>query len=258
MSTTMTTMGATPPQSAARPAAASAAYRTLYKLFAYFGLFSIFGALVFGFRHDPMAPAGNYGINILLYAAFVVPHLIMTRSWWKRLVSGNPAGSPRERRLYITITVVTWLAILALQRPLPGPAVEFGNPTIQALVAFAGYGLFLWAAIMFFEGVTTAMIDGLLGVPGSVSAYSHGVETPLFTDGPYARVRHPMYRAAILAGLCSLLIHPNVAQLFWAGLIGGTFLAFIPVEEAQMIRARGDDYRQYQQRTPWRLFRGVW
>src|SRR5262249_8686438 len=106
--------------------------------------------------------------------------------------------------------------------------------------------------------VSFEMTDGLLGVPGAVSQYSHGAETPLFTDGPYADVRHPMYRAAMFASLSSLFIHPNVAQLFWVAVIGTTFLAFIPVEEAQLIAARGDDYREYQRRTPYRLFRGLW
>ncbi len=56
----------------------------------------------------------------------------------------------------------------------------------------------------------------------------------------------------------SLLIHPNIGQLFWALLPTATFVAFIPVEEAQLLRARGDDYRKYMERTPWRLFRGFW
>ncbi len=252
MTTTSTTVA---PISAS---SAGGAYRTLYRLFGYFGLFSIFGSLMYGFRYNPEAPAMNYGWNVLLYGVFIVPHLIMTRSWWKQMVAGNPAGSPRERRFYIFVTVVTWFAVLALQQPLPGPKLSFGSHPAEVLVHFAGIVFFLWTAILFFEGVTMGMIDGLLGVPGAVSAYSHGKDTPLFTEGTYARVRHPMYRAAILAGLCSLLIHPNMAQVFWAGLIGGTFIVFVPIEEAQMIRARGDDYREYQKRTPWRLFRGVW
>lgn len=89
-------------------------------------------------------------------------------------------------------------------------------------------------------------------------SHSHGEETPLFTEGQYASVRHPMYRAAILGGLCSILIHPNTAQAFWCVLVGGTFVAFVPVEEEQLIEARGEAYRAYQEATPWRIFRGIW
>jgi protein-S-isoprenylcysteine O-methyltransferase Ste14 len=88
--------------------------------------------------------------------------------------------------------------------------------------------------------------------------YSHGGETPLLTDGPYAEVRHPMYRAAVLLGISALVMHPNLGQLFWTALVGGTLIAFIPVEEAQLRAARGDDYDRYCAATPYRLFRGIW
>jgi protein-S-isoprenylcysteine O-methyltransferase Ste14 len=102
------------------------------------------------------------------------------------------------------------------------------------------------------------MLDGLLAVPGAAMTHSHGAETPLLTEGQYRRVRHPMYRAALLVGLSSLLIHPNVAQAFWCAMIGGTFIAFIPIEERQLLAARGASYQQYMQQTPWRLVPRVW
>jgi protein-S-isoprenylcysteine O-methyltransferase Ste14 len=231
----------------------STLYRLLYKVFAYFGLFSMFGSLLYGFRYSAEASVGNYGFNLGLYAAFIVPHLIMTRSWFKRAVWGHSHSMPRERRFYIAVTVLTWLALFWLHKPLPGPALAFPEA-----VYFAGLVGFIICVLMFFQGISFAAIDGLLGIPGSVSAYSHGAETPLFTDGPYAQVRHPMYRAAILAGVCGLFLHPHMGQLLWTLLIGLTFVFFIPVEEAQMIKARGDDYRRYMNATPYRLFRGIW
>jgi protein-S-isoprenylcysteine O-methyltransferase Ste14 len=89
-------------------------------------------------------------------------------------------------------------------------------------------------------------------------SHSHGNETPLLTEGAYARVRHPMYRAALFAGLCSVLIHGNVAALFWAVLVGATFLLFIPIEEQQLLAARGTAYLEYRERTPYRVLRGIW
>ncbi|MHC4208764.1 MAG: methyltransferase family protein [Planctomycetota bacterium] len=237
----------------ARPAMAAAAYKTAYRLFAYFGLLSVSGAILFGFQFGAAAPAGNYAFNVLLYGLFIVPHLILTRSWVKRWLWGNPAGHPRERRFYISLTIVTWLGIFVLHRPVPGIALELPPWTF-----FVGIVLFLIFFRMLFEGVTTPMIDGLLGVPGSVKAYAHGPEAPLFTEGPYAQVRHPMYRAFLLIGLASLLIHPHTGQLLWVALIGTTFILFIPVEEAQMIRARGEDYLEYRKQTPWRIMRGIW
>jgi protein-S-isoprenylcysteine O-methyltransferase Ste14 len=238
---------------AAKEQHANSGYRLLYKTFAYFGLFSIFGSLLYGFRFSPDASASGYWFNIGLYVAFIAPHLIMTRSWFKRAVWGSSYSTPHERRFYIAVTVVTWLAVYWLHQPVPGPVL-----VLPGAVRFAGMVGFIICVLMFFQGISFDAIDGMLGVPGSVSAYSHGAETPLFTEGPYAGVRHPMYRAAILAGVCGLFLHPHVGQLFWTLLIGATFVAFIPVEEAQMIAARGDDYRRYKKATPYRLLRGVW
>ena len=231
----------------------SSLYRLGYRAFAYFGLFSIFGAMLYGFRYAAAASTGNYWFNLGLYAAFIGPHLIMTRSWFKRAVWGQPHSTPRERRFYITVTVVTWLALCWLQRPVPGPAFPVPEP-----IRFAGIVGFIICVLTFFQGISFGAIDGLLGVPGAAGAYSHGAETHLLTEGPYAQVRHPMYRSAILAGVCGLFLHPHLGQLFWTLLIGTTFIAFIPVEEAQMISARGDDYRRYMRATPYRLFRGLW
>jgi protein-S-isoprenylcysteine O-methyltransferase Ste14 len=225
----------------------------LYRIFAYFGLGALFAIFIFGFRHDPEAPTSNYAFNVVLYAIFIFPHLIMTRSWFKKAVWGIPAGHPAERRVYITITVIVWLAVLWFHRPVPGFAFDWPQWT-----QFVGIVFTLLGALMFFEGVTFAMIDGLLGVPGSVSAYSHGPQTPLFTEGAYAKVRHPQYRAFLAASLSSWLIHPHAGQLFWIVMLAGTFIAFIPVEEAQLLRARGDDYRAYQDKTRWRIIPWIW
>ena len=232
---------------------ARSVYRLLYRIFAYFGLFSFLGSLLFGFRYSVEATVGSYWFNIGLYAGFIVPHLIMTRSWFKRAVWGQSHSTPRERRFYITVTVLTWLTLLWLHQPVPGLALALPEP-----VRFAAMVGFIICILKFFQGISFDAIDGLLGVPGSVSAYSHGPETRLLINGPYAQIRHPMYQAAILAGICGLFLHPHMGQLLWTLLIGGTFIAFIPVEEAQMIAARGDDYRRYMERTPYRLFRGLW
>jgi protein-S-isoprenylcysteine O-methyltransferase Ste14 len=233
--------------------AADILYPAGYRVFAYFGMMSVTAALVWGFRYSPAATWLNYPVNILLYAAFIAPHLMLTRSEVKESVWGRMAGTPRERQLYIVLTIVTWLAVLWLHRPVPGPAYP-----LPSYVRFAGMIGFLWTVVLLFEGTSREMLDGLLGVPGHELQHSHGSETPLRTDGQYAQVRHPMYRAVVLMGLASLVIHPNAAQLLWTLMLGASFIGFIPVEEAQMLEARGDEYRQYCKQTPYRLFRGVW
>jgi protein-S-isoprenylcysteine O-methyltransferase Ste14 len=225
----------------------------IYRVFAYFGLASVFGALLYGFRFEPGAPRFNVLFNFGLYLAFAVPHLIMTRSWFKNAVWGHPSGSPTERRVFITVGIALWLTVLVLHQPMPGPSL-----VVPEWLRFIGVLGFILSVVAFFEGSTFAALDGLLGVPGGRMSHSHGTETPLLTEGAYGRVRHPMYRAALFAGLCSVLIHGNVAALFWAVLVGATFVLFIPIEEQQLMAARGTAYLEYRERTPYRLLRGIW
>jgi protein-S-isoprenylcysteine O-methyltransferase Ste14 len=230
-------------------------YPAIYRTVGYLGLVSVFGSQLWGFRYSPTAPPSNYLYDLLLYAIFLVPHLVMSRSWFKRLAWGDPAGSAPERRLYILTSVVTWWAVWFGHYPLPGPALSLPGWDV---IGFFGMLAFLLCLMLFFQGIHFQMIDGLLGVPGAQGSYTHGAETPLLTDGPYARVRHPMYRAALLASLASIVIHPNAAQVFWSLLIPLTFIAYIPIEETQLRAARGDEYRLYCERTPYRLWHGIW
>jgi len=114
----------------------------------------------------------------------------------------------------------------------------------------------LLGVIPFFEFATIEGLGSLLGVPGR--ELSHATEAPLMTESPYASVRHPMYRDATLYMLASLLIHPNAGQLLFVifGALG--FLAFVPIEERQLMHARGEEYRSYMQVTRYRVFRGIW
>lgn len=224
-----------------------------YRVFAYLGAFSVGGAILFGFRFDPEAPIRNVVLNAALYVSYMIPHLVMTRGAFKRRVWGSSSGSPKERRVYVAIAVVWWWAVVFLQRPTPGSELELPNG-----VRLIGVAFFLYCQYLSNQGATFEMLDGLLGVPGRSTAYSHGPETPLFTAGQFAQVRHPMYRATILGCLASLLIHPNFGQLFWITLLSATFIGFIPVEEGQLLAARGEEYRRYQEQVPYRVFRGIW
>ena len=228
-------------------------FAAAYRVVGYFSLMSVFAALVWGFRYNSAASWLNYLVDVLLYGAFIAPHLMLTHGEVKESVWGRLSGTPRERRLYIALTTLTWLAVLWLHRPVPGGELPLWEP-----VRFAGLVGFLWALLLFFEGASREMLDGMLGVPGTTMSYSHGAETPLHTEGPYAQVRHPMYRAVMLAGLAALVMHPNAAQLLWTIMLGASFVGFIPMEEAQLLASRGDEYRDYCRQTRYRLLRGIW
>ena len=67
-----------------------------------------------------------------------------------------------------------------------------------------------------------------------------------------------MYRAGVLMGFVALMIHPQAGQLLFAVLVAFSFILIIPFEEKQLVKARGEAYRDYMRQTPWRLFKGIW
>ena len=227
--------------------------RTTYMLFALLGLMSLSASFIIGFRWDPAAPAGNTLFNIELYVVFITLHIVMTMPAFKKVVYRNSAGTPMERRIYIVVSVLTWLAVYWLHKPVPGPG--FWAPTAMLFIGLCGV---LLALVAFFEFATMESLCMLVAVPGHDLSHTTGAETPLMTEGSYAQVRHPMYRAFFYLAVSSLIMHPNSGQFLFALMVWLSFVVFIPFEERQLIKARGAQYLEYQARVPYRIFHGIW
>jgi protein-S-isoprenylcysteine O-methyltransferase Ste14 len=110
--------------------------------------------------------------------------------------------------------------------------------------SIAGYATFLWAMAVnafFTEGVRIQKERG------------HTV----VTDGPYRLVRHPGYVGSIL----SLMAAPFLLGSRWALIPAVLGVAGYVVRTALEDRTLQDElpgYREYTQRTRWRLLPGVW
>jgi len=72
----------------------------------------------------------------------------------------------------------------------------------------------------------------------------------LVTNGPYRWVRHPFYVAAGLLMLAVSLLSANVLIAASGMLVMTLLVVRTPREEARLIAAFGDAYREYMQRTP--------
>ena len=99
-------------------------FTRLYWFFSYLGAMTFSAAFIAGFRHAPEAPTANIVFNLIAYGIFIGVHIVMTMPAFKRTLFGNPAGTPFDRRIYVTISVMTWVGLYILHKPVGGFAYE--------------------------------------------------------------------------------------------------------------------------------------
>jgi protein-S-isoprenylcysteine O-methyltransferase Ste14 len=80
-------------------------------------------------------------------------------------------------------------------------------------------------------------------------AVTPGQPQVLITDGPFARVRHPIYGYQILLMLASLVVVPTAAMLALAVIHAALMLVKARNEERHLLGAHGEDYAEYVART---------
>jgi protein-S-isoprenylcysteine O-methyltransferase Ste14 len=80
-------------------------------------------------------------------------------------------------------------------------------------------------------------------------AVTPGQKQVLITDGPFERVRHPIYGYQILLMLASLVVVPTPPMLVIAIVHLGLMIAKARNEERHLSGTHGDDYARYVERT---------
>jgi len=146
-----------------------------------------------------------------------------------------------------------FLPIVALWVALPYLAQTYARAP-WALPDFAvqstAYGVCRWAAaiVAVFCLVATARCWARMGKDWRM-AVAVGEKTNLITDGPFRRIRHPIYAFSILLMICTAIVVPTApmlavaaAHIVWMNLKARN-------EERHLLRTQGDDYAGYMQRT---------
>ena len=80
-------------------------------------------------------------------------------------------------------------------------------------------------------------------------AVAVGEKTNLITDGPFRRIRHPIYAFQILLMICTLVVVPTLPMLA----VAVTHIVWMNVkarnEERHLLLTQPEDYARYVQRT---------
>jgi protein-S-isoprenylcysteine O-methyltransferase Ste14 len=174
------------------------------------------------------------------FACWVLPEFVASRT--KR--SGDSTNA-RDRGSLNLIIAMWWNGIaidFLLSLLLPQAAI----PWHRTALFLAGICLMLLGTAFRWYCVS------VLGKYFTFDVATHRGQV-LIEAGPYRYIRHPSYSGALLT-----LLGFGLALGNWAGLVvvlscmGFAYAYRIPVEEAALVSALGETYKQYQKRT-WRL-----
>lgn len=181
----------------------------------------------------------------LVFAAEFMAFAVIRRYWFGKSaparVGARLLEPPWAIRLRLIIGVpVLFLVAAYLVRPgllafadVPLPAAV---RAAGALLGLAGLGLLWW--------VQRTLGDNFHGVLHVRQGHT------LITDGPYARVRHPMYTTFYVFGLAFFLLTGNlVLTVLWTVPLTLILLARTGREEATMLAEFGPAYAAYMART---------
>jgi methanethiol S-methyltransferase len=190
-----------------------------------------------------LGPASGLGLNALLCLAFFITHSGLLREPVRERLAPL---IPRELQSawYGLLSGASLLLLILLWQPV-GPETSLsGLPRIIFRAAFVlALAGFAWT------GLSLKSLDAL-GIE-QARRFLRGRKTrpgPLTVRGPYLWVRHPFY----LFSLIMIWSSPDISLdrllfnlLFSAWIVVGTYL-----EERDLARQFGDDYKRYQGRVP--------
>jgi len=160
--------------------------------------------------------------------------------------AGLVPEQPRERAMW-----VLWLPVVAAWVALPWLTLHRVDGLL-GLPAFArdnGFLVMRWVAALCAVACWLATLNCYRRMGDDWRMDVSAEKTPLITDGPFQRIRHPIYAFSILLMLCTAVVLPTPPMLAVA--LVHVLLMHVKArnEEAHLAALHGEAYARYAART---------
>jgi protein-S-isoprenylcysteine O-methyltransferase Ste14 len=202
----------------------------------------------------PAVPLGDaIAVNSLLLAVFAIQHTIMARpafkAWWKKIV---PEAA--ERSTFVLCAGLLLLLLFWQWRPMTPVVWQVDSRPVRLLLT--ALSLLGWGVVFY----STFLIDhfDLFGMRQVVLEFLGRPYVPrrFVERGLYRWMRHPLMAGFLVAFWSTGTM--TLGHLLFCLLITAYILIGITLEERDLLRTLGEDYRRYRARTPMLLALPRW
>ncbi len=192
-------------------------------------------------------------INSLFLGAFAIQHTIMARPAFKSWIT-RFLPKPMERSTFVLATCIILTGLFIFWRPMPEVVWHVESAPWRWVlngVAWLGWGIVLYS---------TFLIDHfeLFGLKQAIYAFTGKPwpETRFVERSLYHLVRNPLMLGFLIAFWAAPTM--TLGRLLWCLLTTGYILIGVRIEERDLWRLLGEEYRQYWRRTPMLLPIAIW
>jgi protein-S-isoprenylcysteine O-methyltransferase Ste14 len=184
-------------------------------------------------------------IDVLLLALFAIQHSVMARagfkSWWTRIVPPSA-----ERSTYVIASNICLIVLVVAWYPITHDIWRVSAQpwrTVLTATALLGWTIALLSTFLIDHFDLFGLRQVFARLRGRRPA-EHDFRTPLF----YRLVRHPLYLGFLLAFWATPRM--TLGHLLFAVGTTGYILLAVRLEERDLSRVFGEQYRDYRRRVP--------
>jgi protein-S-isoprenylcysteine O-methyltransferase Ste14 len=201
----------------------------------------------------------SYLILILLWLIYFTVHSLLAAQKVKKYFEKSMGSTFRYYRL-----IYNFIALMGLLGILFYNAIISSHVLLPAswlpIVKFIGLVFATWGVLVLRLAFKAYSLKEFLGL--TQARNESLTDEKLQTGGILQYVRHPIYSGTLLLIVGFWLFSPTLANLISTVCIIGYTLIGMRLEEAKLIVAFGDTYRQYKNSVPalmpsWRALKGL-